>query len=134
MDQGFQVPYWDVASIWPRVAPHLQRAIDLQDEWTMDAVYRKLTNPYEPLPLQLWVLPWKAACVTQIHTYPSGIRKCLLFLCGGSDLDSLRANLEKVEAWAKSIGCSKTIIYGRPGWSRALDGYSQTSSIMEKAI
>jgi hypothetical protein len=134
MTEGFQVPYWDVASVWARVAPHLQRAIDLQDEWTLDAVYRKLTNPYEPMPMQLWVQPWTSAAVTQIQTHPSGIRKCLLFLCGGSDVESLKANLQKVEAWAKSLGCSKTIIYGRIGWSRALPDYHRTTSIMEKTL
>lgn len=130
----FQVPYWDVANVWPRVAPFIQRALDEQNEWDLASVHSKLTNLNNPMPMQLWVVPWSAALVTQVLTFPKS-RKCVLFLCGGEDcLAELKQVPDTIEPWAKSIGCSHFLIVGRKGWRRALPDFNDSGSIMEKDI
>ena len=129
-----QIPYWEVDSVWPKAAPMLQKAIDTQDEWALDAVYKKLVNAYDPQPLQLWD-GGTFALVTQIQAFPTGIRKCLLFLCGGSNLESIKEAQSQVEIWAKKYhGCTKMIIYGRRGWEKVLDRFKENTVILEKAL
>lgn len=131
----FQVPYWEVDSVWPRVAPMLQKAIDIQDEWTLEAVYRKLVNSDDTMPFQLWVIPWTGAIITQVQVFPTGIRKCLLFLAGGSSLDQSLHTHAKIEEWARKFrGCSTMTIYGRRGWVKVLDGYKERTVILEKGL
>lgn len=131
-----QIPYWEVEGLWPAVAPMLQRAINVApDEWNLDAVYKKLVNPFDPSPMQLWYWPAKFALVTQIQTFPAGGRKCLLFLCGGEDLQALREAKASVAQWAKRyMGCNKFIIYGRRGFLKALPDFYEVSTIMESNI
>ena len=128
-----QVPYWDVEAAWPEAAPLLQQALDTQDEWTLEAVRRELlSSPYSQRPMQLWMIPGRFALVTQIQVFPSGVRKCLLFLGGGDDLEAIKAAQPAVAAWAhKFHGCTKLLIYGRRGFLRALDGFKETSTVME---
>lgn len=131
-----QIPYWEVEGMWPTVFPMLQRAINVApDEWNLEAVYKKLINPFDPAPMQLWYCESKFALVTQIQTFPAGGRKCLLFLCGGEDLQALRDSKAKVAHWAKRyMGCNKLIIYGRRGFLRALPDFYEVSTIMESNI
>ena len=130
-----QIPYWKVDEVWAEAVPLLQKALARQDEWTLGAVYRKLVNPLDPCPMQLWLEPGKFAGITQINAFPSGVRKLLFFLCGGSDVGAIAEAHESASQWAaKYFGCTKTIIYGRRGWLKALDGYQETNTIMEKTI
>jgi hypothetical protein len=128
-----QVPYWEVDAAWCTAAPLLQRALDTQDEWTLEAVRRELSGAaYSQRPMQLWLIAGKFALVTQIQAFPSGARKCLLFLGGGDDLDAIRAAQPTVAAWAKKFhGCTKLLIYGRRGFLKALAGFKEISTVME---
>lgn len=135
LKQIFQVPYWEVDKYWPRVAPLIQKALDIQDEWTLDSVYRKLVNSDDPVPMQLWYIPDTGAIISQVQTFPSGIRKCLLFLGGGSSLDQSLHLHDEIVNWARKFrGCHAMVIYGRRGWLKALDGYAEKQVIMEKRI
>lgn len=53
---------------------------------------------------------------------------------GGKDMDRWLHYLESIEQWAKSIGCSRSIVYGRKGWVKKLKDYKQTAVILEKVI
>lgn len=131
----YQIPYWQVDDYWPKAAPLIQKALDVQDEWTLDAVYRKLVNSDDPCPMQLWYIPDSGAIVTQIQTFPTGVRKCLLFLGGGSSLDQSLHTHAEIENWARKFrGCTKMVIYGRRGWLKVLDGYKEKTVIMERQI
>lgn len=131
-----QVPYWEVESYWPKYASMIQRAIEVQDEWTLQDVYKELiTSAYSQRPMQLWVIPNQFALVTQIQVFPTGVRKCLLFLAGGENLPAINAAQGAVMEWAKKYhGCQKFIIYGRRGFLRALDGFKEVSTIMERKL
>ena len=130
-----QVPYWKVDEVWEWAAPLVQKALGVQDEWTLDSVYRKLVNSDDSMPFQLWVIPKTGAIVTQIQTFPTGVRKCLLFLGGGTSLDQSLHTHAKIEEWARKFrGCTKMVIYGRRGWLKVLDGYSEKTVIMERQL
>jgi len=129
-----QIPYWEIPEMWDQAAPLLQKVVDVQDEWNLASVYQKLLNPMDPVPFQLW-MDEGFAMVSQIQTFPSGKRKCLLFMCGGEDLAAIAQAQTAVEMWAKRFwGCHKMMISGRRGWLKVLDGYEATNTVMEKTL
>ncbi len=125
----FQVPYWDVAQVWPRVAGCVQKALDRQSEWRLADIHEQLMNQR----MQLWVVPWTLAVVTQIQTYP-GARICMLVLCGGEGLDENKALLREIEQWARSLGCDEMRIQGRAGWRRVYPEYEPIATVMRKKL
>jgi hypothetical protein len=132
-----QVPYWEVEALWPEVAPLLQKVVDVQDEWDLESVRQKLMTAPEnqALPMQLWHLSGKFAIVTQVQAFPRGMRKCLLFMCGGQDPHAVARTVQAIEAWAgRYMACRKMMISGRRGWLRFLDEYRVTNYVMEKDI
>jgi len=125
----FQVPCWDVAALWPRVSPCVQKALERQCEWRLADIYEQLIGQR----MQLWVVPWSLAVVTQVQTYP-GTRICMLVLCGGSGLRENKTQLTEIERWAKSIGCDEMRIHGRQGWRAVYPDYEQMATIMRKTL
>ncbi|MGH7239986.1 MAG: hypothetical protein ACREHG_07960 [Candidatus Saccharimonadales bacterium] len=110
----FQVPYWDIDNVWPKVAEFVQKALDKRNEFSqadiIDACKRQQ--------MQLWIVPWNIAVVTQIQTMPR-VRRCVLVLCGGNGLDETNKHeLDAIKAWAKSLACTEMLIDGRDGWTR----------------
>lgn len=74
-----------------------------------------------------------AACVTTIEGTQS--HKWLRVMWGGgSELNKWKHLLAGIEQWAKSLGCERSVIYGRKGWVKALSDYKQTAVILEKVI
>jgi hypothetical protein len=76
-----------------------------------------------------------SALVTRIERYPRATW-LLLWLAGG-DLAELRDDLRPLaEAWGLSQDCTKSIIMGRLGWSKALagEGYAPTALVVGKAL
>lgn len=137
----FQVPYWDVERVWKDASPLIQKVVDVQDEWTLEAVYNRLIIPNSDS--QLWLVPGKFALITQVQNNFTGVRKVLLFLCGGEDLTCIKQAQPKVEEWAlKYLGVNqadgsrkvKLMISGRRGWLKALDGFKATNTVMEKEL
>lgn len=128
-----QIPYWEVEHEWDSVSGMIQKALEYQDEWTLDGIKTGLmqANGY----MQLWKVGSNGAVVTVIQTFQTGVKKCLLFLAGGERLeDSLHAP-EVIETWAKRyFGCHKMIIHGRPGWEKVLSGYKRSTVCLEKKI
>jgi hypothetical protein len=125
----FQVPYWDVAQVWPRVAGCAQKALACQDEWREADILAQLAQQR----MQLWVVPWSLAVVTQVQTYP-GVRICMLVLAGGSGLQENKTQLREIERWAGSIGCDEMRIHGRQGWSAVYPDYERMATIMRKTL
>jgi hypothetical protein len=128
-----QVPYWEVEEVWDEVSPMLQKAIDRQDEWTLEGVKQTLMQPNSTA--QLWKVGNTSAIVTMIQSFQTGVRKCLLFLGGGTNMGNSLHTHSEIEAWAKKyFGCHKMIIHGRKGWLRVLDGYEEVTTCMEKKL
>lgn len=76
-----------------------------------------------------------AALITRVEYYPRATW-LLLWLAGG-DLAELRDDLRPAaEAWGKSQDCTKSIIMGRLGWSKALSGvgYAPLAMVVGKDL
>ena len=125
----FQVPYWDVVQVWPRVSGCVQKALARQREWRLPDILEQLTSQR----MQLWVVPWTLAVVTQIQTYP-GARICMLVLCGGEGLQENKALLGEIEQWARSLGCDEMRIQGRAGWQRLYPGYEPIAEVLRRRL
>ena len=125
----FQVPYWDVAQVWPRVAAFVEKALDRQSEWRLADILEQL----QAQRMQLWVVPWRLALVTQLQTYP-GARICMIVLCGGDGLAENKHLLDEIEAWARSLGCDEMRIQGRAGWQRVYPEYEPMATVMRRRL
>ena len=69
---------------------------------------------------QLWLSDdGLGAAVTEINTYPSGLKRAIIWLSAGR-LESVLSMDDDFAALAKAEGCDEVVLYGRPGWKRAL--------------
>ncbi len=119
-----------VAKEWEAAKPHIQRAVD-RAEGAFDIEH--VRAEIEAGRAQLWG-GLNAAVVTKLETYPSGIKACLFWLCGGDDMNEILDIEAKVSAWAARQGCHRVEIIGRRGWLRALKGYRETSTLLVREI
>lgn len=122
----------DAEIIWEHVAPLLQKAIDkTSDSFSTDDI-RELVRAAKA---QLWVAvdgKITAAFITTIEASPSD-KWVRVMWCGGEDSEWL-PQFEAVERWAKSIGASKVMIFGRKGWTKKLPTYRQSAVVLEKKL
>ncbi len=64
----------------------------------------------------------KSAILTELHTYPTGLKVHTTWLAGGN-LKEIKSMMVRVEDWGRSRGCHLQVGHGRKGWLRALTGY-----------
>ena len=123
----------DVPLVWPHVSHFIQMAIDkTSDRFELDDVLKLL----EEKKAQLFVFKdteFLSAWVTTIEN--SGSHKWLRIMwAGGEELHKWFHYLDSVERWAKSLGCTRSVVIGRPGWEKKLEGYKKSAIILEKVI
>lgn len=111
---------------WKRCAPYIEAALEhAHGTHTLDDVLQLVVAG----DAQFWAFD-NAAIVTEIVRYPQ--RTVLRFWLAGGDLDTLTEAEPEIIEWSKQWGCQSVEIFGRRGWSRALEGYQPTSTIMVK--
>lgn len=84
---------------------------------------------------QIWTGE-KSAIFTLIEDLSTGERVCSVGPAGG-DLQEILAMMAPLEAWAKAIGCTQTIVYaGREGWGRVLreHGFAHFQTAYRKVL
>lgn len=127
----------NVPLYWPHVDGWIASAIfDFGHCWTLKDVRRDLDRGHA----QLWVI-WigsdMAGClVTQIQDTARG-KTCALPVVYCDDMDAAMATvLEVIEAWAKSLSCTRLQGEGRKGWERALKpmGWKTITTQVEKVL
>lgn len=129
------VPAHEVVTIWPEVAPLIQKAIDRsQGEMTVEDVAKFIAER----DMQLWVAEKNgrvsAAFVTSIANHPR-LRVLRIVLCGGEGLGEWRdAAQAQFEKFAKANGCRQLDIIGRRGWGRALEGWQEAYVVFRRDI
>lgn len=77
----------------------------------------------------------ESAVITEIIVYPR--LKNLHFFLAGGDLDELRQMRPYIEAWGKSMGCTRVTLAGRKGWARTFladEGYAPKWHILSKEL
>lgn len=76
----------------------------------------------------------KFAVVTQTVTYPTGIEELEIVFCSGDVIPDSLPLLKLIEAWAVSVGCTKSSLIGRRGWSRVLKDYKESAVVLQKDL
>ena len=111
-------------------APFLELALARQTGMSLESVKADIKR----VKFFLWVIPGKAAIVTEIQQYPLE-KICMIVLCGGNGMEEW---LESADATlcrhATHFGCTAVMIVGRSGWSRVLSDYQIQDVIMRKAL
>lgn len=123
----------DARAVWPHVSHFIQQAIDkTSGNFELDDILALI----EEKKAQLFIVKddeLLSAWVTTIENSPSH-KWIRVMWAGGKDMDRWLHFRESIEQWAKSIGCEKMIVAGRPGWERKLNDYTRTSVILEKVL
>lgn len=120
----------DPASEWARCEAWLAAALEHSFGYEIEDVRAEIVAGEA----QFW--PGRnAAIVTQVWTFPRA--KAVNFWLAGGDLAELVDEMRPcVEAWARAMGCTNTIIAGRAGWARALkdEGYRPIWTALGKEL
>lgn len=81
----------------------------------------------------------RGLCITKIQTDARGKYGLIWIAAGIADGDlqlqqGMRAFLDVIEPWLKSVGCERVRINGRPGWKKALPEYEMKAVVLEKSL
>lgn len=82
---------------------------------------------------QLWTDP-DAVVVTEVHDAPQ-CRELRFWLATGK-LDAVLAIQHRIIEWGRSVGCTKAVLTGRRGWTKALrdQGWEEIMVVMGREI
>lgn len=109
------IPREYVETVWPRVKPHIERAVKRSNGWTVAAVETSVSQGHALLWAVVEGTATVGGAVTEVHD------DCVyVALVGGATHSVWCREIEKVEriAVTSGIGCVK--IDGRKGWTRLL--------------
>lgn len=81
---------------------------------------------------QIWPTR-NSVCLTEIKTYPTGIKVLFGWLAGG-DLNEVKATTKALEDHARAMGCDAAAVQGRRGWLRAFTGYEDAGMTAVKRL
>lgn len=117
-------PFW---AEWREMKPLIQKALDHADEYDMGDVLHWLhTGAW-----QGWYTPNAVAC-TRIATFPKH-RTCVVVLAAGK-LDEIVQAEPGIADFARENGCKYVEIFGRKGWKRSLEGYTEQFTVLRKVL
>lgn len=122
-----------VRSIWPLTAPLLRRATVETGLSAFATIERDILVGTS----LLWVA-WngsviEAAASTSLQQTDAG-KVCIITACAGTGMKRWLPLIRGIEAYAQAEGCRCVRIFGRKGWTRALEGYEQTYAIIDKCL
>ena len=125
----------DVPSHWNEAYKFLGPAIRLSHgRMSSDSILTSLMGQE----LQLWFAEdgaeIKAALVTELLVYKTGLKAVRVVLLGGVNMKDWLHFASTIDAWGKSKGCSVIEAMGvRSGWAR-VSGWKQTGVNLEKDL
>lgn len=125
----------NVKTVWPLVQPYINRAFEEMDAPVPIDMFQSLVSGR--------ALAW-IVCddqmrtiyvfVTELYVRRSGTKVCRLVCGAGERMNEWLPLQAKLETYARAEGCSKIVAEGRPGWARALDGYTEIRRVIEKDL
>lgn len=124
----------NVHRIWPgRVANMVEKAYTFTDEIMPPDLMAQFQQSFR----QLWVV-WDgeqiiAAGVTRIIQLKT-CKACQIVSAGGGSAQRWKHLITRIEDFARSQGCRKVTIEGRPGWERLFKSYRRTRVVLEKEV
>lgn len=112
-----------VDSVWPEVAPMLEKSVTYSDgKYLLEDILKAIRSRE----MQLWVAVnnhgLQACCVTQIICYPRK-KSMVLAFCSGIDFDQWGHFIEDLKVYAKKQGCQAMESYSRPGFEKKFKPY-----------
>lgn len=125
------IPLDKVDAVWPRVLPHLERAIEHSEGWTVDLVNQRIHNSQA----LLWVVfdghETVGVAVSELHGETAYIA-----LVGGVRWPQWRHEISKIYEWANLAGCRCVTVDGRAAWCRLLraDGFRSVDGLLTKDL
>lgn len=122
----------EIEENWHKIEPFIKRVLKKIDlYYTAKDIKKALIKAS----MQLWTsytgTQLTSICITQIVIHPK--HKYLEIVAMAGSKDSF-GHLKQIEAWAKSMGCSKIKLEGRKGWKAMLKGYKEKSIQLEKEL
>lgn len=130
-------PVTQVPVIWPRIRPHIARAMDRSDGWWTE---QELRERAELGQLAVWQIKDGnriiGCCVAELEDWPSGKRVAVIVGCGAEDGHGITRHMPEVEAWARMKGATELHVRGREGWRRRLKphGYELCTVTLRKVL
>lgn len=104
-------------NISPKTLERLQAACDAGEVYTLAEVLELLnTDGWE-----IWERP-DCVAVTLLEQHQIGM--VVDVVLAGGELSALQELEKELAEYGRSLGCKMMYINGRPGWQRALQGYS----------
>jgi hypothetical protein len=122
----------NVSQIWPQARALIRSAIEKTDLSDFADIERDVLSGDQLLWLAISDHIEAVATTHLIKT--SGKPVLVITGCSGSQRERWLPLLATIEKYAKDEGASKTRIYGRRGWERALNGYRAEHVILEKVL
>lgn len=123
----------ELNGVWALVERPLQDVLDLSGQYNASDAYRLIKAG----DWQMWLCyhgtTLDSVVITTIKQFPRR-RECIIIAATGVRMKDWIHHLEKVEAWALKMGCSKVRVFGRQGWERALKDYRRAHIVIEKDI
>ena len=125
----------DALAQWSAIEPLLDMGYAVGGEIMPDDMLERIGD----VRMVIWVaLDTETAAVltavtTELYPMRDGL-VCWIGQCGGTRLWEWVHFIDKIEEYARAEGCVKTILKGRPGWKRALQGYDIRTVTLEKAL
>jgi hypothetical protein len=118
---------------WPLIEPHLRRFEHETRTTSAETILAQAQNAEA----QVWGYQrggdLRGVCVTRVHEHARG-RYCTVWVLVGTFDGRLRAGLDILESWARSLGCVSMEVIGRPGWARVLHDYRPRALVLEKSL
>lgn len=119
---------------WPLIEREIKSALDRDGLYGPEHVKHWVERGTH----QLWIagskrLGIEALAITEMLRHPNG-QVINFWLCTGKDPSRWLVHKEKIEAWAKEMGCIRSLIHARKGWARHLRDYKLTHVVLEKSL
>lgn len=119
-------------AIWPDFVHFIEDSLKYSNgAWHIEDVERRLFNGEAVLWIAYNGSP-AAAGVTWIEEFPQ-CRDLNMAFAGG-EMKAIQELVKMGEDYARAEGCHGMRCYGRRGWSRALPGYKEISTISRKEL
>lgn len=126
-----------VHEIWPKVAPLLRRATVRTGLSAFADIERDILHGSALLWLAIssegGAAVIDAVASTSLQQTDAG-KVCVITGCAGGNMRRWLPLITRIEAYAKAEGCRCLRIFGRKGWLRVLDGYRETSVVLDKQL
>lgn len=115
----YDIPAAQVTDWWSLVTPVLKRAVKQNPHMDMPGLLQMLMANFGQLIVITLNGELQAAAVMERHVYPNHVVGNIMLLAGKKgtyrEIDEVFSHLSK---WAKTKGCNRIGLLGRPGLSR----------------